>query len=736
MNAGDSVDKAPAGEPSARPGSRPSLSAQVFIALALGIIAGLFFGELITPVKVVGDIFIGLLQMTVLPYILVSLIAGIGRLSYPEMRLLAVQGGRFVLLFWFVALAVTVGFTITLPNWESATFFSSSLVEVPEQTDLVALYIPSNPFLSLSSSIVPAIVLFSLAIGLAIIGVPNKGSFIEDLDVIGEAIMRIAGFVARLAPIGVFALIATATGTLDVDALGRLQVYILTYIGAALVLSFWVLPALVGALTPIKSRRLLSACQDALVTAFATGSLLIVLPLLADRMKELLREVSISGQEADSAVDLVVPINFNLPNLGKLMSLAFVPFAGWFAGSTIGVEQFPLFLVSGLLSFFGEVVVALPFLLDLMHVPADMFQLFLAVDVFTGRFGTLLAGVHTIVLALLTAAAVSGQVRWHWSRLSRYLLVSVLLLLGLFGGLRLFFEYVVPQEFHEGEKLVRMDLAVDRVDQRIVKAEQAKPLQVDKGSRLAAIRQRGTLRIGYMSDALPFMYVNDKGKIVGLEADMAHLLAGELDVGLEFVKVRRNEIGKLLSTGRIDVMMSGLLITPERALELRFTSPHMKSTLGLVVLDYDRSRFDSNEELQALKEVRIAAINLPYYSRFVKRRLPMADIVELDSAREFFESEPGEFDALLFSAEAGSAWTLIYPRYSVVVPKPRTVTAPIALGLPRNTPQLTDYVETWLTLQRESGVLDQLQRYWIYGEGAQPSEPRWSVIRDVFGWVE
>ncbi|MGD8958065.1 MAG: cation:dicarboxylase symporter family transporter, partial [Chromatiaceae bacterium] len=557
------------------------MSAQVFIALGLGLLAGLFFGELIAPVQIIGEIFIGLLQMTVLPYILVALIAGIGKLSYREMRLLAVQGGRFVLLFWGISLAIVVAFTATLPNWESATFFSSSLVESREPTDLVALYIPSNPFFSLSSSVVPAIVLFSLAVGLAIIGVPNKGSFIDDLDVVGEAIMRIAGFVARLAPIGVFALIATAAGTLDVEALGRLQVYILTYIGAALLLSFWILPALVGALTPIRPRRMMSVCQDALVTAFATGSLLIVLPLLAERMKELLYEAGIGGREGDSAIDLVVPINFNLPNLGKLMSLAFVPFAGWFAGSALSAEQFPMFLVSGLLSFFGEVVVALPFLLDLMRVPADMFQLFLAVDVFTGRFGTLLAGVHTIVLGLLTAAAVSGQIRRHWPRLSRYLLISAVLTIALFGGLRFFFEVVVPQEYRAYEKLVQMDLAVERVDSRIVKADNLKPLETQSGSRLATIRDRGVLRVGYLKDALPFVYRNEKGRIVGLEADMAHLLAGELGVGLEFVRVQNSNIGKQLASGRIDVMMSGLLITPERAVELRFTSPHLTSTLSL-----------------------------------------------------------------------------------------------------------------------------------------------------------
>ena len=720
---------------SARP--RLSLSAQVFIGLGLGLAAGLFFGELIAPVKILGDIFIGLLQMTVLPYILVSLIAGIGKLSYGEMRLLAVKGGRYVLLFWAIALLVTVGFTLAFPAWESATFFSSSLVENAEQTDLVALYIPSNPFFSLSSSVVPAIVLFALAVGLAVIGVPKKGGFIADLDVIGEAIMRIAGFVARLAPVGVFALIASAAATLDVDDLGRLQVYILTYIGAALLLSFWVLPALVGVLTPVRPTRLLRATQDALVTAFATGSLLIVLPLLADRMKELLAEVGIDGQEADSSVDLVVPINFNLPNLGKLMSLAFVPFAGWFAGSTIAPDQFPLFLVSGLLSFFGEVVVALPFLLDLMRVPADMFQLFLAVDVFTGRFGTLLAGVHTIVLAVLTAAAVTGRTRLRWPALIRFGVISGVLAVALFGGLRFFFEVVVPQEYREYEKLVQMDLLVDRADMRISAVDKLEARSSTAGdSRLATIRERGTLRVGYLRDALPFVYQNEKGQIVGLEADMAHLLAAELGVDLEFVKVPNDSIGRHLREGRIDIMMSGLLITPERALQLRFSRPHLQSTLGLVVPDHTRSRFDTNEELKALENVRLAAINLPYYSRFVKRHLPNVEIEPLDSAREFFKAEDGRFDALLYSAEAGSAWTLVYPRFSVVVPKPRTVTAPMALGLPLQAPGLYTFVDTWLQLQLQSGVIERLHSYWILGEGATPEEPRWSVIRNVLGWVD
>jgi len=70
----------------------PGLSAQIFIALGLGLAGGIFFGEGMTVVAPIGDIFIALLQMAVWPYIVVSLIGGLGRLSYEQARL--VGGAR------------------------------------------------------------------------------------------------------------------------------------------------------------------------------------------------------------------------------------------------------------------------------------------------------------------------------------------------------------------------------------------------------------------------------------------------------------------------------------------------------------------------------------------------------------------------------------------------------------------------------------------------------------------
>jgi Na+/H+-dicarboxylate symporter/ABC-type amino acid transport substrate-binding protein len=716
---------------------RPSLAVQVLIGLALGAATGVFLGELAAPLGIIGQVFIGLLQMTVLPYILVSLSAGLGRLSYAEAKLLALRGGGFIVLFWAVTLAAVVGIAFAFPVWESATFFSASLAEPEREFDFIKLYIPTNPFFSLANTIVPAIVIFSLALGVALIGAPGKATLLPILQAAEGVLLRIAGAVARAAPLGVFALIAQAAGTMEVEALGRVQVYFLLYIGTALLLSLWVLPGLVAVLTPLPARRVLAHTQDALVTAFATGSLLIVIPLMAERSKELLEEIRLRNPETESAIDLMVPINFNLPNMGKLLSLAFVLFAGWFSGNAVPVDQYPLFLGAGLLSFFGEVVVALPFLLDLMRVPADFFQLFLPVDTVTGRFGTLLAAVHTIAQALLTAVAVAGALRWRPGALARYGVASLALGAAVLVGARLYFEHVVPQEYTAYRQLVQMDLAIKRADTRLMSADRAEPLpQAGAERRVAAIRARGTLRVGYLADRLPWVYTNAEGRLVGLEVDLAHLLAADLGVGLEFVAVEPADVARMLDAGRVDVVIGGLAVTPERALGMRFTAPYMDATLGFVVRDYDRRRFVTVAQLRQAGALRIATTGVPHYENLVRGALPKAELVPIQSPREFFAAPEGTFDALLFTAEGGSAWTLLHPAFSVVVPRPNVVTGPIALATPRGAPGLHDYISTWVALKRQDGVAQHLYDFWILGRGAASTEPRWSVIRDVLGWVD
>jgi len=115
---------------------------------------------------------------------------------------------------------------------------------------------------------------------------------------------------------------------MNIDQLTRLQVYIVAYAIAALLMTFGVLPALVMLLTPLGYGEIIGATKDALVMAFATDNLLIVIPLLSEHGKELLRKGVGASAESESSVDVIVPISFNFPNVGKLLQLIFILFGG------------------------------------------------------------------------------------------------------------------------------------------------------------------------------------------------------------------------------------------------------------------------------------------------------------------------------------------------------------------------------------------------------------------------
>ena len=150
------------------------LSGRIFVGLIAGICTGVFFGELVADLKLVGDIFVKLLQITVLPYIVVSLIAGFGRMHMQQARRLAVRGGAVLLLIWLLALLMVFFAAQAFPDLETAAFFGSSNAVEHQSPDFFELYLPANIFYSLSHNLVPAVVLFSILVGVALV-LPQPG---------------------------------------------------------------------------------------------------------------------------------------------------------------------------------------------------------------------------------------------------------------------------------------------------------------------------------------------------------------------------------------------------------------------------------------------------------------------------------------------------------------------------------------------------------------------------------
>ena len=106
----DQGDPSPAVKP-----RRMSLAAKIMIGLVLGLACGLFFGEMVTWLQVVGIIFIKLLQITVIPYISLSLVTGIGRLSFEEVKANLKMGGIIFLITSGITVAVVMLMPLSFP---------------------------------------------------------------------------------------------------------------------------------------------------------------------------------------------------------------------------------------------------------------------------------------------------------------------------------------------------------------------------------------------------------------------------------------------------------------------------------------------------------------------------------------------------------------------------------------------------------------------------------------------
>ena len=171
-------------------------------------------------------------------------------------------------------------------------------------------------------------------------------------------------------------------------------------------------------------------------------------------------------------------------------------------------------------------------------------------------------------------------------------------------------------------------------------------------------------------------------------------------------------------------------------LKMRFSEPYMKATMSFIVRDHMRSRFSSREAVQAIRRPCIGLVENFYYEEELQSFLPNAEIVELASPEDFFEHRNAELDAMLLTAERGAAWTLMHPEFTVAIPQPTVLAAPVAIGMARDAEPLANFVNAWLSLKREDGTIDELLEYWILGGGAKPQQPRWSIIRDVLGWME
>ncbi|MFA6715630.1 MAG: cation:dicarboxylase symporter family transporter [Victivallaceae bacterium] len=702
----------------------------VIISMLLGIACGIIFGERCSCLALVGQGYIALLQMCIIPYVVVSILYGIGRLGIKESKQMASKGISLTLMLWGIMAFYLFLMPLCFPEWDATVFFSQNVVEKIKEVNYLELYIPANPFYSLANSLVPAITIFCIFVGIALMSVKNKEIILNDFHICCTTLLKANNGVVKLAPIGTFALLANLSGTITLAEVGRMQVYLVVYCAAILLVSFCIVPLTVTAFTDFKYRDILHVSKDAMLTAVATGNVFVLIPIITRGVRQLLEEKNIDTEERRVTLDTIIPISFNFPLGGRVLLLLFVPFAAWFYDMSLPLWKYPELIIAGILGLFGSEVTAILFLLNYFHIPSDIVEFFVAFNVINDRIGALCSSIYMIAFCILCTAWLTGFLKINLRKMVKNLFIALAATLFTLTACTIYLRSTISKESGNEDILSRMRIK-NTVKAKIFKnypdSRQIKQMTAGQsGDRLELIKKRGVLRVGYSPASRPFTYFNSQNELIGYDIEMAHILAKDIGCTLEFIPMEYEKIGRGINDGVIDIVMAGVSITLERLKTLHFTQPYMKVNLALVVKDYKQNEYQSAENIRRKNKLRVACVPGLSYRAHLKKHYPHLTFVDIESEADFLSGKV-KADALLVSAEEGFAWCILYPAFSVVIPRPEILKEDLAYVISQDDLKFSQYLNSWLNLKKTDGVLDRLYSYWILGKDIHGKRKRWCL---------
>lgn len=689
---------------------------RILIAMFFGLAIGAYTSTVFMGVDALANAFVMLLQMTALPYISLSLIVGIGGLSPTGLSSTFKQTLLILLISIVVVLFYIFLSPIAFPDWVTAEFYSLETVKVSAEFDLVRLFIPANPFNSFANALIPSVVTFSVFVGIGLMSVHRKKHSLLLLANLQAAVANVSNIVMRFAPIGILCIGWRAAATVDPTDLDGLVVYIFTSAVVVFLLTFVVLPTIVAIITPFGYRQIMKVSREAMVTAFATGSFFVVIPVIVEKTKKLIAEMKTENRDVALVPSIIVPITFSLPVGGKLLTLLFALFAAWFSGAHITLNDYVTLVGAGLPQLFGTSIIAVPNLLELFNVSGSMFDFFLvAENLIVGRFSALLSVIFAVCLPLLIATSMSKSFTFKWKHFARNILIIPLISIAALFALKHTFHEISYQ--YEGySKFINRDFLFDDVTTKYLKEPAAGSAVVKPFSQvLERIKQRGFLRVGYFRDDLPYSFNNSVGKLVGFDVEIMNQLASDLGVGVEFVRIFRKQAAPLLASGYLDIT-TGIPVIPDNMKEFSLSTPYSSQHIAFVVKDERRAEFVEWTKIVERKDLIIGIPEIFFYEKAIEANFKNGKAWKISTPRLFFKEEYKHIDAMLFGAPTASAWTLLYPNYTVVAPKPLIPALSMAFPINKNDLSFELFMRNWINMKQKDKTIKKLFRYWIEGK--------------------
>jgi len=312
---------------------------QIFIAMILGIVIGVIFlnihdgtpdGTIYNLITSLGDIFVRLLKMVIVPLIFTSIVTGVSGIGKGK-SLGRIGAKTFIYYITTSLFAILIGLTLTNiiqpglgVNLGSQESFDHSKLHTPgSPADILIRMIPLNPFQAASSGDMLGIIFFAIFLGVGITRIDSKHSIIlkNFFSSAFEAMMNITQIIIKLTPLGVLGLITKAVATSGFGLFAAVGKYMLTIAGGLSIHFLIVLPLMLYFLTGISPRQHFSAMASALAIAFSTSSSNATLPVT---MRCVEQNVGVSNKVSSFVLPMGATINMDGTALYECAGVLFI----------------------------------------------------------------------------------------------------------------------------------------------------------------------------------------------------------------------------------------------------------------------------------------------------------------------------------------------------------------------------------------------------------------------------
>ncbi len=334
---------------------------QIFVAMGLGTLAGWLGGTAVSSkVAWMGSVFVSLLKMIIVPLVFTSIVngvasvgggAGLGRLFTKTMA--------YYMLSSVLAIAAGLLFVNLIQPGVGADMTGAVSRDLPDLEtpssvgDLLLRMVPTNVVDSAASGDMLGIIFFCILFGAAIACLPDspRRSLLAVVDAAFGAMMKLTGWIIRLAPLGVFGLITRVIAETGFDAFRALGLYMLTIAAGLTVHLFLTLPLLLMLLGRIDPRIHFRNMLEPLTMAFSTSSSGATLPVT---LRTVENKVGVSNRVSSFVLPMGATVNMDGTALYECAGALFI---AQVMGVELGIMAQLLVVFTALLASIGAAAV-------------------------------------------------------------------------------------------------------------------------------------------------------------------------------------------------------------------------------------------------------------------------------------------------------------------------------------------------------------------------------------------